>query len=179
MRKINRIFALISELLGNISKRWEHFTNLLSCRKFFRWKAEIIPQRRKFVHFSWIFFHLNYEIYQFFLINWINFYFYWTFFLNALYQILQNNAILINCESFFQEKESTQLYRSQFLEINSLMDGTIKNQVSTKKFYSFWKIGNGQVVENLFPAKMIRDLSESHYFWKFGIKRWEKKFRWN
>ena len=50
---------------------WEHFINLLSCRKFFPWKAEIIPQKRKFVHFFWIFFRLNYEIYQFFLINWI------------------------------------------------------------------------------------------------------------
>ena len=29
--------------------------------------------------------------------------------------------------SFFQEKESSQLYRSQFLEINSLMAETIKN----------------------------------------------------
>ena len=71
LRKIDRIFGLIFELLGNISKRWEHFTNLLKCRKFFPWKVEIIPQKRKFVHFFWIFFHLNYEIYQFFLINWI------------------------------------------------------------------------------------------------------------
>ena len=71
LRQIDRIFGLISELLGNISKRWEHFTNLLSCRKFFPWKAEIIPQKRKYVHFFWIFFHLNYEIYPFFLINWI------------------------------------------------------------------------------------------------------------
>ena len=45
MRKIDRIFGLISELSGNISKRWEHFTNLLSCRKFFLWKAEIIPKK--------------------------------------------------------------------------------------------------------------------------------------
>ena len=67
MRKIGRICGLISELLGNISKWWEHFTNLLSCREFFPWKAEIIPQKRKFVHF----FHLNYEIYLSFLINWI------------------------------------------------------------------------------------------------------------
>ena len=65
------IFGLIFELLGNISKRWEHFTNLLNCRKFFPWKAEIIPQKRKFAHFFWIFFHLNYEIYLYFLINWI------------------------------------------------------------------------------------------------------------
>ena len=71
MRKIDRIFGLISKLLGNILKSWEHFTNLLSCRKFFSWKAKIIPQKRKFVYFFWIFFHLNYEIYKFFLINWI------------------------------------------------------------------------------------------------------------
>ena len=29
---------------------------------------------------------------------------------------------------------------------------------------SFSKIGNGQVVENLFPEKMIYDLLESHHF---------------
>ena len=28
----------------------------------------------------------------------------------------------------------------------------------------FSKIGNGQIVENLFPKKMIHDLSESHHF---------------
>ena len=63
-----------------------------------------------------------------------NFYFCRTFFLIASYQILQNDAILINHESFFQEKESSQLYRFQFLEINSLMAETIKNQFSKTKF---------------------------------------------
>ena len=29
----------------------------------------------------------------------------------------------------------------------------------------------------LFPEKMIRDLLESYHFFKFGIKRYEKKFR--
>ena len=57
-----------------------------------------------------------------------------TFFLIDSYQILQNHAILINYESFFQEKESSQLHRSQFLEINSLMAKTIKNQFSKTKF---------------------------------------------
>ena len=42
--------------------------------------------------------------------------------------------ILINHESFFQEKDFLQLYRSQFLEINSLIDETIKNQFSKTKF---------------------------------------------
>ena len=37
-----------------------------------------------------------------------------AFFLITSYQILQNDAILINHGSFFQEKESSQLYRSQF-----------------------------------------------------------------
>ena len=73
LRKIDRIFRLISELLGNISKRWENFKNLLSCNKNFPWKVEINPQKRKFVHFFWTFFNLNYEIHQFFLINWIFF----------------------------------------------------------------------------------------------------------
>ena len=63
-----------------------------------------------------------------------NFIFTRTFFLNALYQILQNDAILINYESFFHKKESSQLYRSQFLEINSLMAETIKNQFSKTNF---------------------------------------------
>ena len=62
------------------------------------------------------------------------FYFYSNFFLIASYQICKNDAILINHESFFQEKESSQLYGSQFLEINSLMDETIKNQFSKTKF---------------------------------------------
>ena len=35
------------------------------------------------------------------------FYFFRTFFHIASYQILQNDAILINHESFFQEKESS------------------------------------------------------------------------
>ena len=37
-------------------------------------------------------------------------------------------------ESFFQEKESLQLYRFQFLEINFLMAETIKNQISKTGF---------------------------------------------
>ena len=56
------------------------------------------------------------------------FYFYRTFLLVASYQILQNDAILINHKSFFQKKESPQHYHSQFLEINSLIAETIKKQ---------------------------------------------------
>ena len=54
------------------------------------------------------------------------------------------------------------------------MTETIKKQCSKKKFIKKWlnliiidsfsKIGNGQVVENLFSKKMIRDLLESHHF---------------
>ena len=58
-----------------------------------------------------------------------------NFFFSALYQILQNYAILINHELFFQEKESLQLYRSQFLKINYVMAETIKNQFSKTKFF--------------------------------------------
>ena len=61
------------------------------------------------------------------------FYFCRTFFLIASYQILQNDAILINHESFFQKKESSQLYRFQFFEIKFLMSETIKNQFSETK----------------------------------------------
>ena len=57
-----------------------------------------------------------------------------NFFLIASYQILQNATILINHESFFQEKESSQLYRFQFFQINYLMAEIIKNQFSKTKF---------------------------------------------
>ena len=57
----------------------------------------------------------------------INCNFTWTFFLITSYEILKKDVILINHGSFFEEKESLQLYRSQFLEINSLMAETIKN----------------------------------------------------
>ena len=63
-----------------------------------------------------------------------NFYCYRTFFLTVSYEIFKNDVILINHESYFQEKESSQLYRSQFLEINSLIAETIKNQFSKIKF---------------------------------------------
>ena len=36
---------------------------------------------------------------------------------------------------------------------------------------SYSKIENGQVVENLFLEKVIRNLLESHNFLKFGKKR--------
>ena len=62
------------------------------------------------------------------------FYFCLNFFLVASYSILQNDAILINHESFFQEKESSQLYRFQFSKINSLMATTIKNQFYKANF---------------------------------------------
>ena len=57
-----------------------------------------------------------------------------TFFLIASYQILKRDVILINHGSSFQEKESLQLYRSQFLGINSLIAETIENQLSKTKF---------------------------------------------
>ena len=63
-----------------------------------------------------------------------HFYFCRTFFLIASYQILQNDAILINHEYFFQGKESSQFHRSQFLGKNSLMAKTIKNEFSKTKF---------------------------------------------
>ena len=62
------------------------------------------------------------------------FYFCRTFLLITSYQILQNGAILINQETFFQEIKSSQLYRSRCLEINSLIAETIKNQFSKTKF---------------------------------------------
>ena len=43
-----------------------------------------------------------------------NFIFAQTLFLIATYQILKNDAILINHESFFKSKVSSQFYRSNF-----------------------------------------------------------------
>ena len=63
-----------------------------------------------------------------------NFIFTRPFFLIASYQILKNDVILINHGSLFQEKDSLQLERSEFLEINSLMAKTIKNEFSKTKF---------------------------------------------
>ena len=69
---------------------------------------------------------------------------------------------------FFQEKESSELYRSQLLEINSLMVESIRNQFSKTKFlykllnliiiYSFSKIGNGQVVVNILLENMVHEI---------------------
>ena len=47
--------------------------------------------------------------------------------------------------------------------INKLVYLIIINSIS--------KIGNGHVVENLFPKKIKRDLLESHHFLKFGSTR--------
>ena len=55
------------------------------------------------------------------------FYFQALFFYIASYQIFKNDVILISHESFLQKKESIQLYRSQFLEIHSLMAEIIEN----------------------------------------------------
>ena len=72
--------------------------------------------------------------------------------------------ILVNHRSFFQGKDSLQPDRFQFLKINSLMAENIKKQFLKINVYinkllnliindSFSKIGNGQVVENLFSEK--------------------------
>ena len=110
-----------------------------------------------------------------------NFIFTRTFFLIASYQILKNDVILINHESFFQEKDFPQLNRFQFSEMNKLspnsaiclLEFVLKNwflMVSAiNEFIS--KNGNGKVVKIIFPEKMIRDLIESHNFVKFGMKR--------
>ena len=63
-----------------------------------------------------------------------NFIFTRIFFLIASYQILKNDVILINHGLFFQKKDSLQLNCFQFLEINTLIAETIKNQFSQTKF---------------------------------------------
>ena len=56
------------------------------------------------------------------------------FFHIASYQIFKNGVILINHRSIFQGKDSLQLDRFQFLEINSLMAETTKKQFFKTKF---------------------------------------------
>ena len=105
----------------------------------------------------------------------INFIFAQTYFLIASSQIFKNDAILINHGSFFQEKVSLQLDRFRFLKMNSLMAEIIKKTIFKNNIFinkllysiiinSISKIGNGQVVENLFSKKMKHNLLESHDF---------------
>ena len=72
--------------------------------------------------------------------------------------------------------------RFQFLKMISLMAEIIKKTIFHNKIVInkllymiiidlILKIGNGHVVENLFPKKMNHDLLESHHFLKFGSKR--------
>ena len=51
----------------------------------------------------------------------------------------------------------------------------INKLLNFKIIYSFYKFGNGQVVENLFPEKKIRDLLESHRFFKIWYEVIRKK----
>ena len=69
-----------------------------------------------------------------------NFIFTRTFFLIASYKIIKNYVIPVNHGSFFQEAKSSQLYRPQFLKINSLMTESIQNEISKTKFLKtiFW-----------------------------------------
>ena len=76
----------------------------------------------------------------------IHFIFFQTYFLIASSQIFKNDAILINQKNF--------IYKLLYL--------TVINSIS--------KIGNSQVVENLFPKQINHDLLESHHFLKFGSK---------
>ena len=47
-----------------------------------------------------------------------------TLFLIASYQILKNDAILINYKSLFQEKDSLQLNHFQFSKMNNLLSNS-------------------------------------------------------
>ena len=69
------------------------------------------------------------------IMHWPNFIFTRTFFLITSYQILKNDPILLNDESFFHEKESLQFYRSQFFEIDSLIAETIIINFSEQNFH--------------------------------------------
>ena len=90
-----------------------------------------------------------------------NFIFARTFFLIAPYQISQNYAILINHETFFQEKESLQLYRSKILKINSL--------ILTVKWMAF---------QVLYSCLFIKCVNVSTNFWVL-IKTIKGKYKMN
>ena len=77
------------------------------------------------------------------------------------FQMFENESIFIKCSNLFM--------KILFWKIFFWWSQRLKNL--------FWKIKNCQFVENLFPEKMIRELLESCYFLKFGLKRYEKKFR--
>ena len=100
-------------------------------------------------------------------------------FLIALYQIFKNDA----CDSnksrviFSWKIFSTILWRKP-LRKNFRSKIFINKLLNLMIIYLYPKIRNGQVVENLFPEKMTRDIRlESHYFWKFGIRLLGKKLQ--
>ena len=62
-------------------------------------------------------------------------------------------------DHFFREKILNQIH--QFVYKKFCFEKLFQNCFSNKNLFS--KIENGQVVENLYPEKMIHDLSESHH----------------
>ena len=56
-------------------------------------------------------------------------------------------------------------------DIKEFIFKEFENLSVEKMTLSFLKIGNGQVVENLFLEIIINDLLESHHLLKFGSKR--------
>ena len=97
------------------------------------------------------------------------FYYCRTFFLIASYEILQNDVILINHKSFFQERESLQLYRSRLLEINSLMTKTIK--VVDRRKLDLWQ-------KKIILLSRIVILLLKGYFGRKKIILHEKNFKY-
>ena len=65
-------------------------------------------------------------------------------------------------EFFNGWKDKKTIFQNKIF-INKLLYLIIINSIS--------KIGNGDVVENLFPKKLNHDLLESNHFQKFGLKR--------
>ena len=63
------------------------------------------------------------------------FYFYPNFFSYRFILNFKIYVILENYGSFFQKKDSSQLYHSQFLKINSLIAETIEKQFSKNKIF--------------------------------------------
>ena len=103
------------------------------------------------------------------------FYFYPNFFSYRLLHTFKNGAILINHEYFFLGKRFSTTWAFPIFEYKFLNGWNYAKTISQdnifiKKLqyliiiYSISKIGNGQVVENLFPKKINRDLLESHHF---------------
>ena len=122
------------------SQPWSNFLKVVRSRKLDPWQKQIILLSRiailllkGYFEREKIIFHEKNLKHRKIMLS-INCIFAQTYFLIALSQIFKNNAILINHGLFFQEKDSLQPGRFQFLKMNSLTAEIIKKQFFKTKF---------------------------------------------